>query len=128
MRPRRQGLALLCGPSTSPLGAVLPRHGLFAAAALVWIGFTAWSVRRLTLASQRDSSPIVFRLGVRGVGATIWLASVIVPATFMLEDGARGFRFWAWISAFGLFFLPISLWGGYLWGRAMDSFFSSRRR
>jgi hypothetical protein len=107
---------------------MLLRHGLLVAAALVWIGFTAWTIRWLTRASHGDSSPLVFRLGVRAVGATMWLASVIVPGTFMLEDGARGVDFWAWISAFGLFFLPISLWGGYLWGRAMDAFLSSRRR
>jgi hypothetical protein len=46
----------------------------------------------------------------------------------MLEEGAKGWSFWPWIFGFGLFFLPVSLWSGYLWGRGMDAFFSSRER
>jgi hypothetical protein len=95
---------------------------ILGASAVLLLG--VWSWRRLWRHPITDSySTSVYRHGVRGFGGLIFLAmTVVVPfveAGTPLGPTLRSNRFWGDVVMGGAIAVPIALWGGYWWGRAM---------
>lgn len=98
---------------------------LFAGLA-VWLGFTVWTVRWLNNASQRKASPIVFRVGVGGMGILGWILSIALGAKALLDHGGIS-DVWLKILFIAFVQLPVCLWAGYLFGLGMQAFANSMR-
>ena len=97
---------------------------IFALGATLTLLLGVWSWRRLWRHPATDAySALVYRLGVRGVGALIFLGmTVVVPvveAASPLGSTLRSSRFWGDVVLGGAIALPVSLWGGYWSGRTM---------
>ena len=97
---------------------------IFALGATLTLALGVWSWRRLWRYPITDVySALVYRLGVRGFGALIFLAmTVVVPvveAGSPLGSALRSSRFWGDVVLGGAIALPVSLWGGYWWGRTI---------
>ena len=95
------------------------------ALAITWLVFIIWTLYRLG-ASESEQGEITSRLGVRGFGVTIWVAMTGVGVYLGWQiDPSRPIWYCGAILAFVL--LPVCLWGGYFWGKAMSFFFARRR-
>jgi len=93
---------------------------LRAVAFVAYAAFTLWTVRRLLRPAADPGSRMVRRYGVLGWGFGFWL---LMTADFARRSTFTGTEFWTHALTDAFILLPISLWGGYLWGRAMGSFF-----
>jgi hypothetical protein len=93
-------------------------------AVILWLSFCVWTVRMLSTRKTRGSDA-VYTLGVKGYGLWMWGLSTAV-AVAMVYRVNPGHSLFYYGVAFGLFLLPICLWGGYLWGVVMDGLFPTR--
>lgn len=94
---------------------------IFALGATLTLLLGIWSWRRLWRHPATDAySTLVYRLGVRGFGALIFLGlTLVVPvveANSPLGATLRSSRFWGDVVMGGAIAVPVSLWGGYWWG------------
>ena len=102
--------------------------GIGITAAIVgWLCLTAWSIRWLGKASRRAESPIVFRVGVGTFGMITWAWTTFWMAKVMLQD-RRHSDVWLWVLGTAFVELPVCLWAGYLFGRAMQAAVDALRK
>jgi hypothetical protein len=96
-------------------------------AGLLWFAMFTW--RRLRPRDARESkATIIYVHGVRGFGLamgvamTVWLglkdAAPLTFASFAVSD------IWLRLTTAALINVPLGLWAGYAWGRAMASVFT----
>ena|SRR2546421_2581692 len=90
-----------------------------AIAFLAYAAFTLWTVRRLLRPAADPDHKMVRRYGVLGWGLGFW---VLMTADFARRSTYTRTQFWTHALTETFILLPISLWGGYVWGRAMGSF------
>lgn len=89
---------------------------------ITWVLFCAWTVRCIwMLRDQHDRR--VYSNGVLGFGVFMWVAMTFVAAYLGVQGDPRHRHFWFYGSRFLFLLFPLSLWGGYFWGRIMCHLF-----
>ena|ERR1041385_9106756 len=78
--------------------------------------FTGWTVRRLWRRAQDPYSRMVYGFGVKAFG-------VLWGAFMVLDEARKDWRGLPHLLLSLLTTLPIALWAGYFWGRAMAWFY-----
>ena len=82
-----------------------------------------WSWRRLWRPGRTPWERIVYNHGVKRFGLAIWVGLALLPPAIewgplrVVNVFTTAYVLEAAVSA--LVTLPVALWGGYLWGRAM---------
>jgi hypothetical protein len=95
-----------------------------ALAAAAWMVFIIWTLRRLGACSAREGQ-ITSYYGVRWLGVGMWL--FMTCAGVILSWQINPHRpVWYYAFAFAFIFLPICLWAGFVWGKAMSGLFPPR--
>jgi hypothetical protein len=93
-------------------------------AVILWLSFCVWTVWTLSKRNVRGLG-VVYTFGVKGYGLWMWGLStpVAVAMVYRVNPGHSLFYYGV---VFGLLLLPICLWGGYLFGVAMNGFSPTR--
>lgn len=95
-----------------------------APAAVAWMAFIVWTLKRLGARIARDAE-ITSYYGVRWFGIGMWLFMTCVGVTLSWQINPQR-PVWHYALAFAFIFLPICLWAGFAWGKAMRAFFPPR--
>ena len=91
----------------------------------LWLAFIVWTIHWLGSA-KAQSDRFVFKFGVKGFGITAWLAATAIVSYVSFQNRPDR-SLLSYVGIYGFALLPISLWLGFAWGRAMAAFFSNRR-
>lgn len=119
-----QLLVLLRWITEGVAGDGLGVNALLGLAAGLWLYLIVRTVRRMKL-WKKQLPPLIYRTGVLGWGGMMWLTGSIVDAVqraggidHLLSDTFA----WALLVHAAIAF-PISMWGGYFFGRMMGGIF-----
>ena len=92
---------------------------------LVWSALTIWTVYKLNYLSG-DGASLSIRYGVNAFGIGMWLVSIAIGVVLSWQiNPGRSLLYYGMFFAFTM--LPICLWGGYVWGKAMSWIFPRQR-
>jgi hypothetical protein len=97
--------------------------------AILWVVgliFCLWTVRKLR-PTRKPGSDAVYTLGVKGFGLWLWAGTTpLMILVAYVNHPEHSLLYYA--ISFGVWMLPVCLWGGYLWGFVMNAMFPTRRR
>jgi hypothetical protein len=79
--------------------------------AVIWAVFTGWTIRRLWRPARERYSHFVYKYGVKGFGLGMYVLTLI---SYLVEAAPT-----RKVLIYVVVGLPISLWGGYAFGRVM---------
>lgn len=88
---------------------------------IVWSGITIWTIYKLDFIGRRDVG-LTYRYGVKQFGVSAWLVSIAIGVGLSWQINSRH-SIWYYGAFFAFIMLPICLWGGYAWGKAMSLIF-----
>lgn len=87
---------------------------------IAWLVFCLWTIWKLNELRKKDN--LTYRHGIAGYGVMLWAGCIVVGAVMTREVNSRH-SLWYYGFVFAFEFLPICLWGGYVWGKVMASLF-----
>ncbi len=91
-----------------------------ALAGVAWMVFIVWTLKRL----GARTGPIS-QYGVKWFGITTWLFMICACVMLSWQINPRH-PLWYYTFIFAFALLPICLWAGFVWGKAMSAFFFRR--
>jgi hypothetical protein len=95
-------------------------------AALLWAAFIAWTLYRL--GSRRTLMGFTtYTYGVKRFGIGLWLISILLEVSIARESAPTHPVLWLHAVLVAFITLPVCLWVGYVWGKAMHALLPRKR-
>ena len=90
-----------------------------------WLAFSIWTMRKLHYLRTSSDDGITYKHGVDRFGVSAWALTTIAAALLCREINSSR-PLWYYGVTLGFTLLPVALWAGYIWGKAMSAIFPSR--